>query len=148
MRRYTFAVVAVLLFLLPGHRSVRADAARYTIENLGDKDGLLPTITGINAAGQVVLSSRQTAMKVKNLRREPYASVCVFTDGFYGPWCQIEGPAHVVDLPEAMEPLVDYYRRAAGKEHPDWDEYREAMVREQRVLVVIDVERTGPSVSG
>jgi hypothetical protein len=55
---------------------------------------------------------------------------------------------HILDLPEAMEPLVDYYRRAAGKEHPDWDEYREAMVREQRVLVVIDVERTGPSVSG
>jgi PPOX class probable F420-dependent enzyme len=109
---------------------------------------LSPVDVTVNAAGQVVLSSRQTAMKVKNLRREPYASVCVFTDGFYGPWCQIEGPAHIVELPEAMEPLVDYYRRAAGKEHPDWDEYREAMVREQRVLVVIDVERTGPSVAG
>jgi PPOX class probable F420-dependent enzyme len=109
---------------------------------------LSPVDVTVNAAGQVVLSSRQTAMKVKNLRREPYASVCVFTDGFYGPWCQIEGPAHIVELPEAMEPLVDYYRRAAGKEHPDWDEYREAMVREQRVLVTIDVERTGPSVSG
>jgi len=109
---------------------------------------LSPVDVTVNAAGQVVLSSRQTAMKVKNLRRDPYASVCVFTDGFYGPWCQIEGPAHIVELPEAMEPLVDYYRRAAGKEHPDWDEYREAMVREQRVLVVIDVERTGPSVAG
>jgi hypothetical protein len=85
---------------------------------------------------------------VKNLRREPNASVCVFTDAFYGPWCQIEGPVHIVELPEAMEGLVDYYRRASGKEHPDWDDYREAMVREQRVLVVIDVERTGPSVSG
>jgi PPOX class probable F420-dependent enzyme len=109
---------------------------------------LSPVDVTVNAAGQVVLSSRQTAMKVKNLRREPYASVCVFTQGFYGPWCQIEGPAHIVELPEAMEPLVDYYRRAAGKEHPDWDEYREAMVREQRVLVVIDVERAGPSVAG
>ena len=109
---------------------------------------LSPVDVTVNAAGQVVLSSRQTAMKVKNLRREPYASVCVVTDGFYGPWCQVEGPVHILDLPEAMEPLVNYYRRAAGKEHPDWDEYREAMVREQRVLVVIDVERTGPSVSG
>jgi PPOX class probable F420-dependent enzyme len=109
---------------------------------------LSPVDVTVNAAGQVVLSSRQTAMKVKNLRRDPYASVCVFTTGFYGPWCQIEGPAHIVELPEAMEPLVDYYRRAAHKEHPDWDEYREAMIREQRVLVVIDVERTGPSVSG
>jgi len=109
---------------------------------------LSPVDVTVNEAGQVVLSSRQTAMKVKNLRREPYASVCVFTPGFYGRWCQIEGPAHILELPEAMEPLVDYYRRAAGKEHPDWDEYREAMVREQRVLVVIDVERTGPSVAG
>jgi len=109
---------------------------------------LSPVDVTVNAADQVVLSSRQTAMKVRNLRREPYASVCVVTDGFYGPWCQVEGPVHILDLPEAMEPLVDYYRRAAGKEHPDWDEYREAMVREQRVLVVIDVERTGPSVSG
>ena len=109
---------------------------------------LSPVDITVNGAGQVVLSSRQTAMKVKNLRREPYASVCVFTPGFYGRWCQIEGPAHILELPEAMEPLVDYYRRAAGKEHPDWDEYREAMVREQRVLVVIDVERTGPSVAG
>jgi PPOX class probable F420-dependent enzyme len=109
---------------------------------------LSPVDVTVNTEGQVVLSSRQTAMKVKNLQREPYVAVCVFTDGFYGPWCQVEGPAHVVELPEAMDGLVDYYRRAAGKEHPDWDEYREAMVREKRVLVVIDVERTGPSVSG
>lgn len=109
---------------------------------------LSPVNVTVNAAGQVVLSSRQTAMKVKNLRREPYASVCAFTDGFYGPWCQVEGPVHIVDLPEAMDGLVDYYRRATHQEHPDWDEYRQAMVDEQRVLVVIDVERSGPSVSG
>jgi PPOX class probable F420-dependent enzyme len=109
---------------------------------------LSPVDVTVNAQGQVVLSSRQTAVKVKNLRRTPYASVCAFTENFYGPWCQVEGPVHVVELPEAMEGLVDYYRRAAGKEHPDWDDYRQAMVREQRVLVVIDVERTGPSVSG
>ena len=109
---------------------------------------LSPVDVTVNAQGQVVLSSRQTAMKVKNLRREPYASVCVFTDQFYGGWCQVEGPVTIVDLPDAMDGLVDYYRRAAGKEHPDWDDYREAMVRDQRVLVVIDVERTGPPVAG
>jgi PPOX class probable F420-dependent enzyme len=109
---------------------------------------LSPVDVTVNEQGQVVLSSRQTAMKVKNLRREPYASVCVFTDRFYGQWCQVEGPVTIVELPDAMEGLVDYYRRASGKEHPDWDEYRDAMVREQRVLVVIDVERVGPSVSG
>ena len=109
---------------------------------------LSPVDVTVNAQGQVVLSSRLTAMKVKNLLREPYASVCAITPGFYGQWCQVEGPVQVVELPEAMDGLIDYYRRAAGKEHPDWDDYREAMVREQRVLVVIDVERTGPSVSG
>lgn len=109
---------------------------------------LSPVDVTVNAQGQVVLSSRLTAMKVKNLLREPYASVCAITPAFYGEWCQVEGPVQVVELPEAMDGLIDYYRRAAGKEHPDWDDYREAMVREQRVLVVMDVERTGPSVSG
>jgi PPOX class probable F420-dependent enzyme len=131
-----------LEFLATNSRCVLATTRR------DGRPQLSPVDVTVNAAGQVVLSSRQTAMKVKNLRRTPYASVCVFTENFYGPWCQVEGPVHIVELPEAMEPLVDYYRRAAHKEHPDWDEYREAMTREQRVLVVIDVERTGPSVSG
>jgi len=101
----------------------------------------------VNTAGQVVLSSRATAIKVKNLRLDPHAAVCVTTTAFYGDWCQVEGSVTVVDLPEAMDGLVDYYRSASG-EHPDWDEYRAAMVSERRVLVVIDVERAGPSVAG
>lgn len=108
---------------------------------------LSPVDVTVNDSGQVVLSSRETAMKVKNLRRDPYASLCVITGEFYGAWCQVEGPVTVVDLPDAMEGLVDYYRRAAG-EHPDWAEYRSAMVRDRRVLVVLDVERAGPSVAG
>lgn len=108
---------------------------------------LSPVNVVLDQAGRVVLSSRATAVKVKNLRRTPYASVCVMTAAFYGDWCQVEGAVTVVDLPEAMDGLVDYYRRASG-EHPDWDDYRAAMVREQRVLVVIDVQRAGPSVSG
>ena len=108
---------------------------------------LSPVDVTVNAVGQVVLSSRQTAMKVKNLRRDPFASLCVLSATFYGQWCQVEGPVTIVDLPEAMDGLVDYYRRAAG-EHPDWDDYRAAMVRERRVLVVMDVERAGPRVQG
>ena len=108
---------------------------------------LSPVDVAVNDAGQVVLSSRDTAMKVKNLRRDPHASLCVLTPQFYGDWCQVEGSVTVIDLPDAMEGLVDYYRRAAG-EHPDWDEYRTAMVSERRVLVVIDIERAGPSVAG
>lgn len=131
-----------LEFLRSNSRSVLATTRR------DGRPQLSPVDVTVNAQGQVVLSSRKTAMKVKNILREPYVSVCSFTPDFYGEWCQIEGPAHVVELPDAMEGLVDYYRRAAGNEHPDWDDYREAMVREQRVLVVIDVERAGPSVSG
>jgi len=108
---------------------------------------LSPVDVTVNAGGQVVLSSRDTAMKVKNLRRDPHASLCVMSPQFYDAWCQVEGVVSVVDLPEAMDGLVDYYRRAAG-EHPDWDEYRAAMVSERRVLVVIDVQRAGPSVAG
>lgn len=129
-------------FIRSNSRSILATTRR------DGRPQLSPVDVTVNAQGQVVLSSRETAMKVKNLRREPYASVCVITDGFYGQWCQVEGPVTIVELPEAMDGLIDYYRRAAGKEHPDWDDYREAMVREQRVLVVIDVERAGPSVSG
>jgi hypothetical protein len=65
-------------------------------------------------------------------------------DGFFGPWAHIEGTVEIVELPEAMELLVDYYRRVSG-EHPDWDDYRAAMERDRRVLVRISIERAGPS---
>ncbi len=106
-----------------------------------------PVVASADDEGRVILSSRETAIKVKNLRRDPRATYCAFGDGFYGPWVQIEGPAEIVSLPEALELLVDYYRTVAG-EHPDWDDYRAAMVREQRVMIRITVERAGPSRSG
>ena len=74
-------------------------------------------------------------------------SLCVFDDSFYGRWVQVDGVATVVSLPDAMEPLVDYYRSTAG-EHPDWDDYRNAMERERRVIVRIAIERAGPDASG
>ena len=108
---------------------------------------LSPVAAAIDDAGRVVISTRETAMKTHNLRRDPQASLCVFTDGFFGAWAQVDGRATVVSLPEAMEPLVDYYRSVAG-EHPDWDDYRAAMQREGRVLVRIDIEHAGPQRSG
>ena len=82
-----------------------------------------------------------------NSRGEP-AAYCGFADQFFGqPWVQIEGPARIVPLPEAMERLVDYYRSISG-EHPDWDDYRAAMERDRRVLIAITPERVGPSVQG
>ena len=106
-----------------------------------------PVSAGVDAEGRVVISSRETAFKVKHLLRDPRAAYCGFADDFYGPWVQVEGPAEIVHLPEALEPLVDYYRSVAG-EHPDWDEYRAAMVEEQRVIVRFEIERAGPNVAG
>ena len=108
---------------------------------------LSPVACGVDAEGFVVVSTRETAYKTKNLLRDPRVSLCVFPDGFFGEWVQVDGTATVVRLPEALDGLVEYYRGVAG-EHPDWDDYRNAMQREQRVLVRIDLERAGPTKSG
>ena len=107
-----------------------------------------PVGAAVDDEGRVIISSRETAMKVKNLRRHPRAWVCAFPDSFWGQeFVQVEGDVTVVSLPDAMEPLVDYYRKISG-EHPDWDDYRAAMQKEQRVLVRLDLTRAGPDVSG
>ncbi len=106
-----------------------------------------PVVTTVDEAGRVVISTRETAYKTKNLRRDPWATLCVISDEFFGEWVQVEGTAEIVDLPDAMELLVDYYRRIAG-EHDDWDEYRQAMERERRVVVRFTIERAGPERSG
>jgi len=114
------------------------------------RDGRLqmsPVTVGLDAAGRAILSSREAAYKVRNLRRDPRAALCVFVEAFAGPWVQIEGTAEVVTLPEAMEPLVDYYRCLAG-EHPDWDDYRRAMTADRRALIRITIERAGPDRQG
>ena len=108
---------------------------------------LSPVSAGV-LGDHVVVSSRETAMKVANLRRRPFATLCVFGDGFFGdPWVQVEGPVEVVSLPEAMDGLVEYYRSVAG-EHPDWDDYRAAMERDRRVILQMTVERAGPDRAG
>ena len=106
-----------------------------------------PIACNVDADCRIVVSTRETAMKTTHLRRDPHVVLCVLSDGFFGDWIQIEGIAEIVSLPEAMEPLVDYYRTTSG-EHPDWDDYRAAMEREQRVLLRITVTRSGPNRSG
>ena len=108
---------------------------------------LSPVACAVDAEGFVVVSTRETAYKARNLERDPRVSLCVFDDAFYGEWVQVEGTATVVPLPDALDGLVDYYRWVAG-EHPDWDDYRAAMVRERRVLVRVALERAGPTRSG
>jgi PPOX class probable F420-dependent enzyme len=114
------------------------------------KDGtpqLSPVTAGVDAAGNVVISTRETAYKVLHVRRDPRVWLCAFPDGFYGRWVQLDGTAEVVELPAAMDGLIGYYRDISG-EHPDWDDYRAAMERERRVLLRITVTKAGPSVSG
>jgi PPOX class probable F420-dependent enzyme len=106
-----------------------------------------PVTCGVDDDGYVIVSTRETAAKARNLQRDPRTTLCVFTDGFFGDWVQVEGHADVVHLPEAMEGLVDYYRGVSG-EHPDWDDYRAAMERERRVLVRVALARAGPDVHG
>ena len=108
---------------------------------------LSPVTAGVDAEGRILVSTRETAMKTKNLERDPRASLCLLNDGFFGEWVQAEGNAEIVHLPEAMDLLEDYYRRISG-EHPDWDDYRAAMRRERRVMVRITIARAGPDASG
>jgi PPOX class probable F420-dependent enzyme len=128
-------------FLQDNHHAILATYRR------DGRPQMSPVAAAVDAAGEVIVSSRETAVKTKNIRRDPRVSLCVFSDTFYGPWVQVDGAATVVSLPEAMELLVDYYRRVAG-EHPDWDDYRAAMERERRVLLRISVEHAGPDISG
>jgi PPOX class probable F420-dependent enzyme len=108
---------------------------------------LSPVLATVDAESRIVVSSRETAIKVVNLRRHPHATLCFLNERFFGEWRTVDGPVEIVSLPDAMEPLVDYYRRAVG-EHPDWDEYRSAMERERRVLLRVTVERSGPTQQG
>jgi PPOX class probable F420-dependent enzyme len=108
---------------------------------------LSPVAAAVDSEGRVVVSSRETAYKTKNLRRDPRAWLCVLPDGFYGEWIQVEGSVEVLSLPEAMEPLVEYYRAVAG-EHEDWDDYRAAMESEQRCLLRVTLTRAGPDRAG
>jgi len=106
-----------------------------------------PVLVGVDADGRLIVSSRETAYKTKNLRRDAWAQLCVFSDRFFGDWVVVEGAADILSLPEAMEPLVDYYRLLAG-EHPDWDDYRATMGKESRVLIRIELLRAGPDRRG
>jgi len=108
---------------------------------------LSPVAVGVDENGRILISTRETAIKTKNLARDPRASLCVMNDRFFGEWVQAEGTVEIIHLPEAMDLLVDYYRRVSG-EHPDWDDYRNAMVRDQRVIVAITLTRAGPDQSG
>ena len=128
-------------FLRAHHRAVVATSRS------DGRPQLSPVTCTVDDENRVLISTRETALKTRNLRRRPQASLCVFTDNFFGEWVQVEGDVEIIPLPDAMDLLVEYYRSISG-EHPDWDDYRAAMVRDQRVIVRITITRAGPDASG
>ena len=128
-------------FLRTSHRAVlvtcRADGGLQTS----------PVAAAVDDAGRVVVSTRADSAKARNLRRDPRAALCCVTDAWFGSWVQVEGTAEVIDGPAALPLLEDYYRRVAG-EHPDWEDYRAAMVAEERVLLRITLERVAGVLAG
>jgi PPOX class probable F420-dependent enzyme len=113
----------------------------------GDAPQMSPIIVAVDDNGKLMLSTRETAYKTKNLSRDPRASLCILPNEFYGRWVQVDTTAEIVHLPDAMDLLIDYYRRLSG-EHPDWDDYRAAMVRDRRVMVLFTILHAGPDHAG
>jgi PPOX class probable F420-dependent enzyme len=107
-----------------------------------------PVTCGLDATGRAVISSRETAYKVNNLRRDPRAALCAFSKNFHGEgWVQVNGTAEIVSLPQALDTLV-YLQRQAYGEHKSWPEFHERMAREKRVIIRIAIESFGPTVRG
>jgi PPOX class probable F420-dependent enzyme len=106
-----------------------------------------PVTCGVDTEGRIVIATYPERAKTRNARRNQQVSVVVLSDDFGGPWVQVDGRAEVLDVPEAIEPLVDYYRSISG-EHPDWDEYRQAMVQQGKSLLRITPVRWGPVATG
>jgi PPOX class probable F420-dependent enzyme len=132
---------ALLEFLRTRHQAVLLTRRR---------DGgaqLSPVTCGVDGEGRIVVSTYPQRAKVANARRNPEVSLCVLSPEWDGAWVQVDGRAEVLDLPDALEPLVDYYRSISG-EHPDWNDYRAAMTRQGKALLRITVTGWGPIATG
>lgn len=128
-------------FLSNNHRSVLCTRRR------DGRPQMSPVVHAMGPQGRVLISTRQGAMKVHNMRRDPSVSLCAISEGFFGRWAQVDGTASIIELPEAMPLLRFIYEQVAGQ-HPDWDEFERDMVAQHRVVIAIDVSSAGPSVSG
>ncbi|MFI5776922.1 PPOX class F420-dependent oxidoreductase [Nocardia sp. NPDC051570] len=131
----------LLEFLRTRHRGVlittRADG----------RPQLSPVTCGLDPEGRIVVSTYPARAKVHNARRDPRVSICVLSDDWNGPYVQVDGNAEILDMPEALDGLVEYFRGISG-EHPDWAEYREAMAQQNKSLLRISIERWGPVAAG
>ncbi len=132
---------ALLDFLRPRHHGLLATT------RADGRPQLSPVTCGVDGEGRIMVSTYPERAKARNARRDDRASICVLSDEWDGPYVQVDGRAEVLDMPEAVDALVEYYRRIAG-EHPDWDEYREAMHRQNKSLLRIEIDRWGPIATG
>jgi PPOX class probable F420-dependent enzyme len=135
------ALPELLDFIRPRHRMVLT-----TFRSDGSLQSS-PVSGGVDEVGRIVIASYPRRAKSANVRRDGRASVVVLSDEFNGPYVQVDGDAEVIDLPDAVEPLVDYYRCIAG-EHPDWAEYRQAMIDQGKCLIRLAPRRWGPVATG
>ncbi|MBO2457022.1 PPOX class F420-dependent oxidoreductase [Actinomadura violacea] len=131
----------LLEFLRPRHRALIATARS------DGRPQMSPVTCGVDPGGRIVVSTYPERVKARNARRDPRVSLCVLSDDWNGPYVQVDGTAEVIDMPDAADALVDYYRCIAG-EHPDWDEYREAMRRQDKSLIRVTIDRWGPIATG
>jgi PPOX class probable F420-dependent enzyme len=131
----------LLEFLRPRHHALLVTTRR------DGRPQISPVACGVDQDGRIVVSTYPERVKARNARRDPRVSVCVLSDDWDGPYVQVDGRAEVLDLPDALEPLVEYFRCIAG-EHPDWDEYRAAMQRQGKCLIRVEIERWGPVATG
>ncbi|MFQ5553772.1 MAG: PPOX class F420-dependent oxidoreductase [Acidimicrobiia bacterium] len=131
----------LLAFVRPRHQAVLA-----TTRSDG-RPQMSPVTLGVDDEGHLVIATYPERAKALNIRTNPVVSVCVLSDDFGEEWVQVDGIASVLDLPDALEPFVEYYRNIAG-EHPDWNEYRQAMTDQGKVLLRIEIDRWGPIARG
>ncbi|RVW00909.1 PPOX class F420-dependent oxidoreductase [Rhodococcus spongiicola] len=131
----------LLDFIRPRHHSILV-----TRKHSGGLQ-MSPVTSGLDTDGRIVVSTYPERAKAVNARRDPHASVCVLSDDFGGAYVQVDGTAEVLDMPDALEPLVEYFRCISG-EHPDWDEYRDAMRRQNKSLIRITIDAWGPIATG
>lgn len=131
----------LVAFLRPRHRALLATT------RADGRPQVSPVTCGVDGEGRIVVSTYPQRAKTRNARRDERVTVCVLSDDWDGPYVQVDGRAEVLDLPAAVEPLVEYYRCIAG-EHPDWDEYRAAMLRQGKSLIRVTIDRWGPIATG
>jgi PPOX class probable F420-dependent enzyme len=128
-------------FLRPRHRAMLATT------RTDGRPQLSPVTCGVDSDGRIVIATYPSRAKVGNVRRDPRVSLCVQPEDWSAAYVQVDGRARVLDLPDALEPLVEYYRVIAG-EHDDWDDYRTAMVRQGKCLIRVEIDRWGPIATG